>query len=183
MTDGAGLKRLIARADVLLDRALYYGSALLLITIASAVMYTVVMRYVFNSAPLWAEQAPRVFFLWMSYLAVAVATRRGQNIRVTFFVERLPPFPRLVLDLFMHVLVLAMLATLFWFVWPIIELNLPGIMLSTGWSYAVTFFPLPIGAALMLIYQVRLMARSIEEYREARHGGPPSALDKSVGGD
>ena len=46
---------LLARADILLDRALYYTSSLLLIMTATAVMYTVISRYIFQSAPLWAE--------------------------------------------------------------------------------------------------------------------------------
>ena len=90
---------ILARLDVLLDRALYYTSALLLIATATVVIYTVIGRYFFNNAPLWAEDVPRVFFLWMTYLGIAVATRRGQNIRVTFFIEKMPPKARFYLCL------------------------------------------------------------------------------------
>jgi TRAP-type transport system small permease protein len=173
---------LLARADVLLDRALYYASALLLITIATAVMYTVISRYIFHAAPLWAEDAPRVFFLWMTYLGIAVATRRGQNIRVTFFVEKMSPKPRLYLDMFMHLCVLAMLITLLWNVWPLIRLNLAGTMLSTGWSNAVSWFPLPVGAALMLMYQVRQMIKSYTDYKAGTYHGESSGLNEA-GGD
>jgi TRAP-type C4-dicarboxylate transport system permease small subunit len=172
----------LARADVMLDRALYYTSALLLIMIATAVMYTVIARYVFNAAPLWAEDAPRVFFLWMTYLGIAVATRRGQNIRVTFFVEKMAPKPRLYLDMFMHVCVLAMLITLLWNVWPLIKINLGGTMLSTGWSDAVSWFPLPVGAALMLMYQVRQMVKSYADYKSGDYDGESSDLNEA-GGD
>jgi len=182
MDDSPTLKGVLARADVLLDRALYYTSSLLLITIATAVMYTVIARYIFNSAPLWAEDVPRVFFLWMTYLGIAVATRRGQNIRVTFFIEKMPPKPRLYLDMFMHVCVLAMLITILWNVWPLIRLNLAGTMLSTGWSNAVSWFPLPVGAALMLMYQVRQMIKSYEDYKSGNYDGESSGLNEA-GGD
>lgn len=165
---------ILARADVLLDRALYYTSALLLIATATVVIYTVVGRYIFNSSPLWAEDVPRVFFLWMTYLGIAVATRRGQNIRVTFFIEKMPPKPRFYLDMFMHGCVLVMLITILWNVWPLIRLNLAGTMLSTGWSDAVSWFPLPVGAALMLMYQARQALQSYRDFCGGKfHGTTP----------
>jgi len=182
MTGSQGPDGMLARADVLLDRVLYYLSSLLLIAIATAVMYTVIARYVFNAAPLWAEEAPRVFFLWMTYLGIAVATRRGQNIRVTFFVEKLPPGTRFALDMFMHFCVLAMLITLLWYVWPLIDLNLKGTMLSTGWSNAVSWFPLPIGAALMLLYQIRLMVVSYQQFKTGTYTGETGGMNEA-GGD
>ena len=57
MTGSQGPGGMLARADVLLDRVLYYLSSLLLIAIATAVMYTVIARYVFNAAPLLLRQA------------------------------------------------------------------------------------------------------------------------------
>jgi TRAP-type C4-dicarboxylate transport system permease small subunit len=182
MNGNSGLGATLARIDVLLDRTLYYLSSLLLIAIATSVMYTVLARYLFNAAPLWAEDVPRVFFLWMTYLGIAVATRRGQNIRVTFFVEKMPLRARFYLDVFMHVCVLAMLISLLWYVWPWIEINLGGTMLSTGWSEAVKWFPLPVGCALMLIYQLRVLVKSYLEYRAGTYTGEPSDLNEA-GGD
>ena len=172
---------IIARADLLLDRALYYTSALLLIATATVVIYTVIGRYFFNNAPLWAEDVPRVFFLWMTYLGIAVATRRGQNIRVTFFIEKMPPKARFYLDMFMHVCVLVMLITILWNVWPLIRMNLSGTMRSTVWSDAVSWCPLPVGAALMVMYQTRLMLQSYRDFR----GGKPfkETSDMNEAGD
>lgn len=182
MNDVRAPDGLVGRIDVLLDRTLYYLSALLLITIATAVMYTVIARYLFNAAPLWAEDAPRVFFLWMTYLGIAVATRRGQNIRVTFFIEKMPLRARFILDMFMHVCVLVMLVTMLWYVWPLIDINLRGTMLSTGWSNAVSWFPLPVGSALMLLYQIRLMMISYRDYKSGKYHVEPGGLNEA-GGD
>lgn len=182
MNGKSGLGATLTRIDVLLDRTLYYLSSLLLIAIATSVMYTVLARYLFNAAPLWAEDVPRVFFLWMTYLGIAVATRRGQNIRVTFFIEKMPPRPRFFLDMFMHVCVLAMLIALLWYVWPWIDINLGGTMLSTGWSDAVKWFPLPVGTVLMLLYQIRVMLVSYQQFRDGSYTGEPGGLNEA-GGD
>ncbi len=157
----------LKRFDERLDKALFYLSGILLMVIAGAVFYAVTMRYVFNEPPLWADEAPRAFFLWMTYLGIVVATRRGQNIRVTHFIDKVPPRPRLVLETFMHVLVLIMLAALVWFNIPILQLQAGGSMLSTGWSFLWLYAPVSVGCALMFVYQARLMIRSWVQYRSS----------------
>lgn len=157
----------LTRLDRVLDGLLYSFAAVLLVVIAIAVIYSVFARYALKLPPLWAEEAPIVFFLWMTFAALAVATRRGENIKVTFFIERFNPRNRLVLELFMHALVIVMIGVIFWFSFPVITLQLRGTMLSTGWSNAVSWFPVPIGMALMAFYQVTLVRRSIRLYQRA----------------
>lgn len=162
---------ILRRLDDWLEKALYYLSGALLLTIACAVFYAVTARYAFNEPPLWADEAPRAFFLWMTYLGIAVATKRGQNIRVTHFIDMVAPLPRLILETVMHVLVLIMLAALVWYNIPILKLQAGGSMLSTGWSFVWLYAPVTVGSALMLFYQSRLMLRTIETYRAGRAGG------------
>lgn len=164
MEDGE-TRTLLARLDHWLEQALFYIAALMLLTIACAVFYAVTLRYVFNEPPLWADEAPRVFFLWMTYIGIAVATKRGQNIRVTHFIEKFPPGVRLVIETIMHVLVLIMLVALIWYNIPILELQSGGRMLSTQWSFLWPYSALSVGCILMLFYQTRLMIRSIRTYR------------------
>lgn len=156
--------------DEWFERALFYLSGLLLMVIALAVFYAVTMRYAFNEPPLWADEAPRAFFLWMTYLGIVVATKRGQNIRVTHFIDKVAPYPRLILETFMHILVLIMLAALVWYNIPILELQSGGSMLSTGWSFVWLYAPVSIGCALMFIYQARLMIRSWAAYHRSTGG-------------
>lgn len=156
---------ILKKIDDFLEKALYYISGLLLIIIATIVFIAVVMRYVFNEPPLWADEAPRVFFLWMTYLGIAVATKQGRNIRVTHFIDKVAPKPRVILEIFMHCLVLAMLVTLIWYSFPILKLQAGGSMLSTGWSWLWLYTPVTIGSILMLFYQFRLMIASYQQYK------------------
>jgi TRAP-type C4-dicarboxylate transport system permease small subunit len=155
----------ITRLDRVLDGMLNTISACLLIAITIAVLCSVFMRYVLNWPPLWSEEAPIVLFIWMTFAALAVATRRDVNIRVTFFIEKFNPRSRLVLEVIMHILILVMIAFIIWYSIPIISLQLRGQMLSTGWSNAVSWFPLPIGMVLIGFYQTVLMRRSILNYQ------------------
>lgn len=156
--------------DAWLEKGLFYLSGILLMVIAGAVFYAVTARYVFNEPPLWADEAPRAFFLWMTYLGIIVATKRGQNIRVTHFIDQIAPYPRLLLETFMHILVLIMLAALVWYNIPVLQLQSGGSMLSTGWSFVWLYAPVSVGCAMMFIYQAKLMIRSWVDYKSATEG-------------
>jgi len=156
------------RLDRALERALYYASALLMLALTGVILYAVVARYFFNAAPIWSEEVPRVLFLWVTYLAVAVAVRRGQSLRVTFLLDKLPPLGRLWLELFMHLSIFVMLGFLFWHNIPVIELNRGSRMLATQWPDAVRYWPLSTGCLLIGLYQLRLVLRSWREYTGGR---------------
>ncbi|MBT3593974.1 MAG: TRAP transporter small permease [Rhodobacteraceae bacterium] len=126
---------------------------------------SVTLRYVFNEPPLWADEAPRAFFLWMTYLGIAVATKQGKNIRVTHFIDKISAKPRVFLETFMHCLVLIMLGALVWYNIPILNLQSGGSMLSTGWSFLWLYSPVTVGSSLMLFYQTRLMVNTILVYK------------------
>lgn len=153
------------RLDRALELAIYYASALLMLALTFVILYAVVARYFFNAAPSWSEEVPRVLFLWVTYLAIAVAVKRGQSLRVTILLDKLPPLARLALEMFMHASIFVMLAFLFWHNIPVIELNRGSRMLATQWSDAVRYWPLSVGCVLIGLYQLRLVLRSWQEYR------------------
>ena len=155
------------RADRALELLLYGASALLMLALTGVILYAVVMRYFFNAAPSWSEEVPRVIFLWITYLAIAVAVRRGQGLRIMFILERIPALPRLWLEMFMHASIFVMLGFLLFHNIPVIALSGTTRMLATGWPDALRYWPLSVGCALIGLYQLRLALRSIADYRTA----------------
>jgi TRAP-type C4-dicarboxylate transport system permease small subunit len=153
------------KLDRALELAIYYASALLMLALTGAILYAVAARYLFNAAPIWSEEVPRVIFLWVTYLAVAVAVKRGQSLRVTFLLDKFAPLGRLWLELFMHLSIFVMLGFLFWHNIPVIELNRGSRMLATQWPDAVRYWPLSVGCVLIGLYQLRLVLKSWHEYR------------------
>ena len=159
---------ILERADRALELLLYYASALLMLALTGVILYAVVARYLFNASPSWSDEVPRVIFLWVTYLAIAVAVKRGQSLRVTFLLERLPPLPRMLLEMFMHLSIFVMLAFLVRHNMPVIELGRQTKMLATQWSDAARFWPLSVGCVLIGFYQIRLVLRTLVEYREKK---------------
>lgn len=156
---------MLAKADYLLERLIFYVSAVLMLSLTGVILYAVVARYFFNAAPAWSDEVPRVIFLWGTYIGIAVAAKRGQSLKVNFILDRLPALARLYLELFMHAAIFVMLAFLLWYNMPVIELGRQTKMLATQWSDSVRFWPLSVGCVLIGLYQVRLVLRSIAEYR------------------
>lgn len=144
-----------------IDATFSFASGVLMVAISAIVIYCVVLRYWFNKPPIWSEDVPRVLFVWMTYLAAVVATRRDTNIKVTFLVEKLPLRLQLMIDIAMTAIVIAMMLVLAWYSWPVIELNLGGTMLSTGWNEAIMYLPLPGACLLMAMYQAKRLARIV----------------------
>jgi TRAP-type transport system small permease protein len=159
---------ILERADRALELLLYYASALLMLALSGVILYAVVARYLFNASPSWSDEVPRVIFLWVTYLAIAVAVKRGQSLRVTFLLERIPPLPRMLLEMFMHLSIFVMLAFLVRHNMPVIELGRQTKMLATQWPDAVRFWPLSVGCVLIGFYQIRLVLRTLVEYREKK---------------
>jgi TRAP-type C4-dicarboxylate transport system permease small subunit len=58
-----------------------------------------------------------------------------------------------------------MLCTLVWYNFPILELQMGGSMLSTGWSFVWLYAPVSVGSVLMLFYQSRLMILTLLNYQ------------------
>jgi TRAP-type C4-dicarboxylate transport system permease small subunit len=163
-----GTLQTLRRLERWAELGLYYLSAVLILLITGLIIYTVVARYFFNASPIWSEEVPRVLFYWATFIACAVATRRGQNLRVTFLLDRLKPAPRLVLEVVMHVLVIVMALLIAYYSWPLVRLGMNTHMLSTGWPNVVGIIPVTIGCVLMALYQCGLIAKSVDEFRRAQ---------------
>jgi TRAP-type C4-dicarboxylate transport system permease small subunit len=98
--------------------------------------------------------------------------RQDRSLRVTFLLDRLPPLAKLWVEAVMHASIFVMLAFLLWYNVPVIELNSNSRMLATQWSDALRYWPLSVGCVLMGLYQLRLVMRTLTEYRTGRGVAP-----------
>jgi TRAP-type C4-dicarboxylate transport system permease small subunit len=66
-------------------------------------------RYIFQSPFIWTEELALFLLAWMVFLAGSLTIRRWENVRVTYFVEKLPGPAAVAIELASKVLVLAFL--------------------------------------------------------------------------
>lgn len=87
--EGPALRALGRLVAALSGAAMAIAATALLVSLA-LIGWAVVMRYVFNAAPVWVDEVVGIALVAIVMLAAAQAFRRGEHIGVDLLVERLP---------------------------------------------------------------------------------------------
>jgi len=137
---------------------------LLLVFLVSIQVFT---RYVLNNPTSWSEEAANFTQVFLVFLGGALAIFRKKTLRITFFVDRLPPRLSAVIELVMKILILLFLITLVWYsFFAITRLHnqiTPGLQLPKS----LLFVSVPLGGMLMLIATLRELRESYAKWRSA----------------
>jgi TRAP-type C4-dicarboxylate transport system permease small subunit len=148
----------VRHAIVLMDRVIYPLSWVLtgisLFVMFLVVMAVVVTRYLVNLPFFWGEEFSRYAMFYMIMLGSAVAIRENGHLRLTLFADLLPRGPRRVLEFVTDLLMLGVIAAIFWY----------GLDLAVGdgnmrtpvlrWRYFWIYIAFPIGAAASALLMV-----------------------------
>ncbi len=132
-----------------------------MLSLFGSVLYTVGARYLFNRPPLWSVDVPNLIFIWLVFGVVGLTAKLGPQIRVVFFVRKMPSAVQRAIEVAAHCAILMMLVVFIIESQPIIELSSDETMLSTGWSGSVFFYALPVGCVVMGYYQIVALLRII----------------------
>jgi len=89
-----GVLALLARVLGALTDAALAASALGVLVSLALIAWSVVMRYVFNRAPVWVDDVVGFMLVGIVMLAAAQALRRGEHIGVDLLTGRLSPRQR-----------------------------------------------------------------------------------------
>jgi TRAP-type C4-dicarboxylate transport system permease small subunit len=132
---------------------------IILIAFTGLVLYSVIMRYLFSAPPMWGEELPKLLFVWLIFIGAAFAHFSGANLRMTLVIDLFSTGTRRLIELAMHSAVVVMLLLILWYSVPIIELTARSTSFATGLNGSLTFWALPIGAALMLVNAIWRIVR------------------------
>lgn len=165
------------------------------------ILYQVVLRYAFNSAPNWTEEFARFMMLWMTGLIAASGYRWGGFVSIDMAVRALPRIPALVLTLVLLMLaqtVMVVGANIGWsevtgfsgtfktaslktFFFPSIEDGL-----SFGWAKmprSHMMASLLVGLWLLILINVELMLKCIIQIFDPDATFAPDPATISAGAD
>lgn len=114
------------------------------------ILAQVVLRYVFRSPFVWAEEASIFLMIWMTFVGAGAAIRRRANVAMTLLVDRLPAkFSRWVFVV-CSLAILGFLATVAWKGWFLSmsaeDQRTPALGVSMVWPYLI----IPLGMILMI---------------------------------
>lgn len=132
------------------------GSALVLIS--AVVPWAVFTRYVLNSAASWPEPMAVLLTIVLTFFGAAACYRLRLHMNVSFFADMLPAPLRRVVDFVVESLM--GLFALFMVVWGIrlVEATWDNSIADfPSLSVGVTYLPIPIGGALLLLFVIEHM--------------------------
>jgi TRAP-type C4-dicarboxylate transport system permease small subunit len=141
----------------------FTGAAMFVIAIGNALL-----RYFLNSPLIWGEEISRYTMIWGTMIGVALAYRAGHHVAIGVFADALPRRAAPALRLLAHLLTLATAIILVHTGWTLTamlgSLEAPSSGIRMVWVYAA----IPVGAALLAIEALRLLAADVRALRR-RH--------------
>lgn len=78
------------RIETALRRLVEWPTALLVVVEMAVLLAGVVSRFVFHHAFVWSDELASILFLWLAMLGSVIALQRGEHMRLTAIVSRLP---------------------------------------------------------------------------------------------
>lgn len=84
--------------------------AILLFLITAIISYSVIMRYIFNDSPSWAEEITRFFFIWSAFISIGLCIKRQSSIRIDILLNVLSKKACRVLLILVNIFIIAVFA-------------------------------------------------------------------------
>jgi len=133
-------------------------AAVLLAADLAVVIVSVTLRSLFNAPVEWSDDVARGLMVGSSFFGAASAVARGENAGVAFFVDRVPPHARRIVDAVVALLILVIAA---YVAWHAIELGMltTGQTTGSGLPLELTFYPMGFGAACMAAFALDQFVR------------------------
>lgn len=126
-------------------------------------------RYLFFAPFIWTEELALFLLVWMVFLAGSLTIRRWENVRVTFFIEKLPPSATVTVEFVSKLLVLAFLSLVLVLSAKIIPQVGPTEMApALNISMLLPQMGLVVGLVLMVVQMVGLIVETVAARRAKR---------------
>jgi tripartite ATP-independent transporter DctM subunit len=139
-------------------------SALLMTVIVVLLLGGVVSRYVFSNPVIWIDEAVSLAFIWVAMIGAAIAMHRNEHLRLTLFLDMLPPRARDFVHAFALVLIAAFLVTM---LYPAYEfaseewlITTPTLEIPNTFRVAAIFFGILAMLSIVLVYAARTVSTS-----------------------
>jgi TRAP-type C4-dicarboxylate transport system permease small subunit len=129
------------------------GTALVLIS--AVIPWAVFTRYVLNSAASWPEPTAILLTIVLTFFGAAACYRRRIHMNVSYFVQLLPPVIRAVAEFIAELLVAVMALFMAVYGMRLVEETWYNTIPDfPALSVGVTYLPIPIGGALLLLFVI-----------------------------
>ena len=143
-----------------------------MVLISAVIPYSVYTRYVLNQAASWPEPMAILLTIVLTFFGAAACYRDSLHMRVRFFVGLMPDAAQRLFEIVSELLIAAIALFMMKYGWGLCVATWnSSIDAFPALSVGVTYLPIPIGAAISLLFVVERLVI----------GGPPPAPDLHAG--
>ena len=141
----------LSRLNAILIQAASGVTAAALAVIALVIPYEVFGRYVLGDMPVWSGEAATFSLVWASMMGSAVGLKKGYQVSLNLFVNKLPKTPYLAVTGCMYAGMLVFLGLMAWFGMHQTLVNLHQRSTAIGVPMSLPYLALPAGFTLMFL--------------------------------
>jgi TRAP-type C4-dicarboxylate transport system permease small subunit len=142
------------------------GTALVLIS--AVIPWAVFTRYVLNSAASWPEPTAVLLTIVVTFIGAAACYRRQLHMNVSFFVLMFPPRLRMLTELLAELLVATMALFMIVYGEKLVAVTWYNTIADfPSLSVGVTYLPIPVGGALLLLFVIERVVFGVPPDAEA----------------
>lgn len=142
-----------------IDRGVEYAVAVIFAAMCAVGLLQVFNRFVLNRSLSWSEEFQIFAHVWIVFLAIPIAYRRGAHLSVESFSRMLPQGARRVFDLLVELVWIWFAVALAWLAWRVSEVaklqSSPGLDLPMNYVY----YGMVAGGAYLLLVVLRRIFR------------------------
>ena len=139
---------------VFIDRVLSLLGKALVGVLASGVIVSVLLRYVFSISFVWSEEILTMVFVATTFFGAALGLREHEHIAITHFVDRLPRPMRRILLVLSNAVIIVVAAFVFYYSVRMIQKVGRVPSPATGIIKGVYYSMVPISFLLTIFYAV-----------------------------
>jgi len=117
-----------------------------------ALVFVNVCLHVVGRDLAWVTELAELLMVWVTFLGGACATRRGAQMTITEFIDKLSGTRRLVADALVDLLAIAVLASLVWYGLRLVAASWGNELTVLQIPMSFQYLGMPVGCALMLLW-------------------------------
>ena len=125
-------------------------------------------RYALSDPPDWTEELARAVFIYLTFVGGALAIVRNAHLRIQTLHERLAPVTRQALDVVLTLVGVVFLAVVVFHSFTLLERLAHQPMTAVPISKAFMFAAVPVGCALMLVFEMGRLVASVRALARLR---------------
>ncbi len=152
---------------------------ILFVILVAVIFLQVVTRYVFNNSLSWTEALGRYIFVWLSWLGVSLAAKKGEHIKITAFIDKFSFKKAQFLNILSEILVIAICGVTIYYGVVLCDMLIgmnsqdAALHINPVFGYAAV----PVGCGLQVLRSIQSMLKSCQGIRFGTQ-----ALDNGEGG-